>query len=222
MVAITAQVSVYPLGQSKLEPTIDQVLAIFHQHGLEAIHRPMSILVSGDNELVFAAIQTAFHAAASHGETVMVATLSNAYPKNVETPEGDFAILENGDDDVTCHPIGTVQNEFDETSHGELMRASKSRIILDPNLVAGLQGINPGQQVMVLFYFDRVDDFELLQHPRGDSDRPKQGVFTIRSPRRPNPIGVTVVDLLSIDGNVLTVRGLDAFDGTPVLDLKPI
>jgi tRNA-Thr(GGU) m(6)t(6)A37 methyltransferase TsaA len=102
------------------------------------------------------------------------------------------------------------------------MRASKSQIILDPNLVVGLQGLEPVQQVMVLFYFDRVDDFELLQHPRGDPNRQKQGVFTLRSPRRPNPIGVTVVDLLSVDGNVLTVRGLDAFNGTPVLDLKPI
>jgi tRNA-Thr(GGU) m(6)t(6)A37 methyltransferase TsaA len=74
---------------------------------------------------------------------------------------------------------------------------------------------------MVLFYFDRVGDFELLQRPRGDLAQPKRGVFTLRSPRRPNPIGVTVVELLSIDENVLTVCGLDAFDGTPVLDLKP-
>ena len=123
--------------------------------------------------------------------------------------------------DITFHPIGFVRNTFSSTSHWEQMHAGKSQIILDPGLVAGLQGMEPGQQVMVLFYFDRVDDFELLQHPRGDPDRQKQGVFTIRSPRRPNPIGVTVVDLLSIDENVLSVRGLDAFDGTPVIDLKP-
>ena len=123
--------------------------------------------------------------------------------------------------DITFHPIGFVRNTFSSTSHGEQMRAGKSQIILDPDLVAGLQGLVMGQQVMVLFFFDRVDGFVLLQHPRGDHTQPKRGVFALRSPRRPNPIGVTVVELLSIDGDVLTVRGMDAFDGTPVLDLKP-
>jgi tRNA-Thr(GGU) m(6)t(6)A37 methyltransferase TsaA len=78
-----------------------------------------------------------------------------------------------------------------------------------------------GQQVMVLFYFDRSHDYDLLQHPRGDPQRLKRGVFTLRSPRRPNPIGATVVDVIAIDENVITVSGLDAFNGTPVLDLKP-
>ena len=74
---------------------------------------------------------------------------------------------------------------------------------------------------MVVFYFDRMEDYELLQHPRGDCSQPRRGVFSLRSPRRPNPIGVTVVELISIDKNVLTVRGLDTFDGTPVFNLKP-
>jgi tRNA (Thr-GGU) A37 N-methylase len=59
-----------------------------------------------------------------------------------------------------------------------------------------------------------------LQHPRGDRSRELLGVFCIRSPRRPNPIGATVVDVLQIDGNVLRVLGLDALNGTPILDLK--
>jgi formylmethanofuran dehydrogenase subunit E len=74
---------------------------------------------------------------------------------------------------------------------------------------------------MVVFYFHRSRGFDLLQHPRGDKSRPRRGVFSLRSPRRPNPIGVTVVDLVAIDGNVLHVQGLDAINGTPVLDLKP-
>jgi tRNA-Thr(GGU) m(6)t(6)A37 methyltransferase TsaA len=123
--------------------------------------------------------------------------------------------------DITFHPIGFVRNTFVSSSHGEQMRAGKSQIILDPELVTGLQGLKPGQQVMVLFVFDRTDGFVLLQHPRGDRTQPERGVFALRSPRRPNPIGVTVVELLSIKGSVLTVRGLDAFDGSPVLDLKP-
>jgi tRNA-Thr(GGU) m(6)t(6)A37 methyltransferase TsaA len=61
----------------------------------------------------------------------------------------------------------------------------------------------------------------LLQHPRGDRNRPRRGVFALRSPRRPNPIGITVVDLIDVQGNVLRVQGLDAINGTPVLDIKP-
>ena len=62
---------------------------------------------------------------------------------------------------------------------------------------------------------------ELQQHPRRDTNRPKRGVFALRTPQRPNPIGVTIVDLVRVEGNVLFVRGLDAINGTPVLDLKP-
>ena len=61
----------------------------------------------------------------------------------------------------------------------------------------------------------------MLQHPRGDKSRPKRGVFALRSPYRPNHIGLTEVELLAINGNVLSVRGLDAINETPVLDLKP-
>ena len=77
-----------------------------------------------------------------------------------------------------------------------------------------------GQQLLVLFYFHRSAGYELSQHPCGDRSRPKRGVFTLRSPHRPNPIGVTVVELLAVDGNVLLVRGLDACSGTLLLDLK--
>ncbi len=118
-------------------------------------------------------------------------------------------------------PIGVVENDFDERTPAPLIRAEPSRIVLRPDLVEGLTGMEPGQSVLVLFHFDRIDDFDLLQHPRGDYNHPKRGVFTLRSPRRPNPIGATVVELLDIDENVLTVRGLDALNGTPVLDLKP-
>ena len=101
------------------------------------------------------------------------------------------------------------------------MRAALSRVVLDPLLVEGLQGVEPGQRIEVVFVFHRSDGYDLMQHPRGDRDRPCRGVFALRSPSRPNPIGVTTVDLLAIEGNVLVVRGLDALDGTPVLDLKP-
>ena len=123
---------------------------------------------------------------------------------------------------ITFTAIGHVENQFDEPVSSEEIRAVESRIVLDPDLVAGMQGLEAGQQLMVVFHFHRTEGFNLLQHPRGDRSRPRRGVFALCSPRRPNPIGVTVVDLLEIYGNILRVRGLDAINGTPVLDLKPV
>jgi tRNA-Thr(GGU) m(6)t(6)A37 methyltransferase TsaA len=122
---------------------------------------------------------------------------------------------------VTFRPIGYVENDFDEPVASDQIRAAESRIVLDPGLLDGLQGLEPGQPIMVIFCFHRSQGYDLRQHPRGDASRPERGVFALRSPRRPNPIGVTVADLLAMEGNVLRVRGLDALNGTPVLDLKP-
>jgi tRNA-Thr(GGU) m(6)t(6)A37 methyltransferase TsaA len=122
---------------------------------------------------------------------------------------------------VTCRAIGHVENDFDEPAGLRKMRSVESRIVLEPVLTEGLRGLEPGRQVMVIFHFHRSQGFDLLQHPQGDRSRPRRGVFALRSPHRPNPIGVTVVDVVAVDGNVLKVRGLDAINGTPVLDLKP-
>lgn len=122
--------------------------------------------------------------------------------------------------EMHLHAIGYVENDF--TVPGTLRDCSalESRLMVDPSLVEGLQGLEAGQQLMVVFYFHRSQGYELSQHPCGDPNRPKRGVFSLRSPHRPNPIGVTVVELLAVDGNVLHVRGLDACNGTPILDLK--
>jgi len=122
---------------------------------------------------------------------------------------------------VTYHPIGYVENEFDQPASPQRIREVESRIILNPDFVEGLMGLEPGGQVMVVFYFHRSQGFDLLQHPQGDTSRPRRGVFALRSPMRPNPIGVSVVDLIAVEGNVLRVHNLDAINGTPVLDLKP-
>lgn len=128
---------------------------------------------------------------------------------------------QEGAEPITFRAIGYVENSFDEPAAPDLIRAAPSRIVLQADLAEGLQGVEPGQRLMVIFYFHRSQGYELQQHPRGDASRPRRGVFALRSPRRPNPIGVTVVDLLAVEGNVLHVRGLDAINGTPVLDLKP-
>jgi tRNA-Thr(GGU) m(6)t(6)A37 methyltransferase TsaA len=123
---------------------------------------------------------------------------------------------------ITYEPIGYVESEYNDTISRDQIRDRESRIILDPQFLDGLKGLEPRQRLMVLFHFDRVKEYQLHQHPRGDPHRIKKGVFAIRSPRRPNPIGVTVVEILLVDGHILTVKGLDAFDGSPVLDLKPV
>jgi tRNA-Thr(GGU) m(6)t(6)A37 methyltransferase TsaA len=121
---------------------------------------------------------------------------------------------------VTFVPIGRVKGDFDVQAMPEEIAATESHIVLDADLVEGLTGVEAGRQAMVIFHFHKIADYELLQHPRGDSARPKRGVFALHTPFRPNPIGVTVVDVLAVEGNVLRVRGLDALDGSPVLDIK--
>ena len=122
---------------------------------------------------------------------------------------------------ISYTPIGRVENRFDRGASGDEMRASESRIVVNQELARGLEGITPGQQLLVVFHFDRSTGYDLLQHPRGDRSRPARGVFALRSPRRPNPIGITQVEVLDVEGNALRVKGLDAYNGTPVLDLKP-
>jgi tRNA (adenine37-N6)-methyltransferase len=85
---------------------------------------------------------------------------------------------------------------------------------------AGLMDIEGFSHLFVLWEFDRADGFDLVAHPPTDEGR-EHGVFSTRSPRRPNPIGLTVVELLRRDGAALHVRGVDMLDGTPVLDIKP-
>ena len=85
---------------------------------------------------------------------------------------------------------------------------------------AGLKDIEGFSHLFVLWVFDRSTDFDLVARPPSDAGRP-HGVFATRSPRRPNPIGLTVVELLGRDGTSLHVRGVDMLDGTPVLDVKP-
>lgn len=122
----------------------------------------------------------------------------------------------------TFTAIGHVENPFNDPTSAETLRAAESRIVLEPEFALGLKGLEAGRRVLVVFVFHRSQGFELMQHPRGDRSRAKRGVFSLRSPRRPNAIGVSEVDLVAIEGNTLRVRRLDALNGTPILDLKPV
>ena len=122
---------------------------------------------------------------------------------------------------IILHPIGYVERDKgDDGLSGNELRARPARILLDPALTDGLLGLEPGSDVVVLYYFHRSVGYDLQVHPRGDPSRPLRGVFAVRSPRRPNPIAVTIVRVLRVEGSVLEVIGLDALDGSPVLDIK--
>lgn len=103
-------------------------------------------------------------------------------------------------------------------------RSLSSKIVIHEDLVQALDGIEDFSHLFVVFYMHQVSEREkrrLKVHPRGREDLPLLGAFATRTASRPNPIGLTLVELLERKNNVLVVRGLDAFDGTPVLDLKP-
>lgn len=118
-------------------------------------------------------------------------------------------------------PIGYVESDFKEVQHDpDVFRGTVSRIRILDRYAGGLFRLEQFERIFVIFVFDRAEGYRLVIHPRGDVTRPERGVFATRSPYRPNPIGLAVADLLGLDGNVLTVRNLDAIDGTPVLDIK--
>jgi len=124
-------------------------------------------------------------------------------------------------DEIVLHPIGYVKTaaKGGEVKDKELL----SQIVLRDDLVDGLSGISDYSHLYVLFYLNQVSSEQrktLKVHPRGRQDIPLVGVFVARTMLRPNPIGLTLVELVKVEGNVLTVRGLDAYDETPVLDIK--
>lgn len=99
--------------------------------------------------------------------------------------------------------------------------APEALIVLEAHVLPALEGIRVGDQVLVLTWLDRADRDVLSVHPRGDTARPRTGVFATRSPHRPNPIGLHRVEVLAMNGRKIRVRGLEAVDATPVLDVKP-
>ncbi len=129
----------------------------------------------------------------------------------------------NSDATFSLRPIGYVRSAYTETKQvprgpGAKHEAEGTLDIL-PEFAAGLQDIEGFSHLFVIWVFDRSEGYELLGTPPTD-DRP-HGVFATRSPYRPNPIGLTVVEVLGREGDQVRVKGLDMLDGTPILDLKP-
>ena len=123
---------------------------------------------------------------------------------------------------IVLDPIGYVKTR----SEGEEVKDKSvlSQIIVRDDLVDGLSGISGFSHLFILFYLNQVTVKQrktLKVHPRGRQNMPLTGVFAARTMLRPNPLGLTLVELIKVEKNVLTVKGLDAYDETPVLDIKP-
>jgi tRNA-Thr(GGU) m(6)t(6)A37 methyltransferase TsaA len=100
--------------------------------------------------------------------------------------------------------------------------APEAWLVFEPEMLEGLRSIRPGDEVIVITWLDRARRDVLRVHPRDDPDNPLQGVFNTRSADRPNPIGLHPVEVLSTDGERVRVRNLEAVDGTPIVDVKPV
>jgi tRNA-Thr(GGU) m(6)t(6)A37 methyltransferase TsaA len=126
-------------------------------------------------------------------------------------------------DTSTLSSIGFIKSDFTTNAPSEMIRIQPSQLVVDPELVPGLMGLEPGMDILILFYLHRVplEEISLQLHPGHNPENPLRGVFATRSQFRPNRIGTTVVRIEQIEKNVITVSGLDAQDGAPLLDIKP-
>jgi tRNA-Thr(GGU) m(6)t(6)A37 methyltransferase TsaA len=100
--------------------------------------------------------------------------------------------------------------------------APEAWLVIDEGFAAGLAGLRPGDELVLITWLDRADRGILCNHPRGDPSRPVAGVFTTRSPHRPNPLGVHQVTVAAVNGSRVRVHSLEAVNGTPILDIKGV
>jgi tRNA-Thr(GGU) m(6)t(6)A37 methyltransferase TsaA len=121
-------------------------------------------------------------------------------------------------------PIGRVESPLTDRAAAPKQGsegAPDAWLVIEPGVAAGLDGLRPGDEIIVLTWLHQADRDVLRVHPRDDPSTPERGVFTTRSADRPNPIGLHRVEVAAVDGRRVLVRGLEAVDGTPVVDLKP-
>jgi tRNA-Thr(GGU) m(6)t(6)A37 methyltransferase TsaA len=121
--------------------------------------------------------------------------------------------------------VGTVESPLKERADAPKQGdegAPDAWLVFEPRMAPGLDGIVAGDELLVFTWLDRAERHVLRVYPRNDPSRPRQGVFNTRSPDRPNPIGLHRVTVIAIDGTRLHVRPLEALDGTPIVDVKPL
>jgi len=129
------------------------------------------------------------------------------------------------DTEYVIRPIGRVESPLADRESAPRQGdegAPDAWLVFTADASPGLLGLEVGADVLVLTWLDRADRATLRVHPRGDLSRPEQGVFATRSPDRPNPIGLHRVRILAIEENRFLVGDLEAIDGTPIVDVKPV
>jgi tRNA-Thr(GGU) m(6)t(6)A37 methyltransferase TsaA len=163
-----------------------------------------------------------FHGIEEKGEITSHPTaLKQAFAAGSGLITQDLALVSGDSQQITIKPIGWVRNEIKQLPRRQ-WKEVESEIILDPTMTEALDGVEEFSHIIVIFWMHKVfvKNIPLKIHPQGRQEFPLVGLFATHAPYRPNPIGVTVVKLLKRKGNVLRVKGLDAIDGTPVLDIK--
>src|SRR5918992_1411630 len=126
---------------------------------------------------------------------------------------------------IELKPIGRVESSLTELSSAPRQAdegAPEAWMVFEPELVEGLRSLRVGDEVLLMTWLDRARRDVLSVHPRGDRSRAEEGVFSTRSPDRPNPIGLHRVEVTAIDGTRVRVRRVEAIHGTPIIDVKPI
>jgi tRNA-Thr(GGU) m(6)t(6)A37 methyltransferase TsaA len=126
---------------------------------------------------------------------------------------------------MELRPIGSVSSPLHDRDAAPKQGdegSPEASLEIAPQFELALEGISVGDEILVFTWLDRADREILATHPRDDRSRPEVGVFATRSPDRPNPIGLHRVRVLSLDGPRLGIADMEALDGTPVLDLKPV
>ena len=124
---------------------------------------------------------------------------------------------------ITFNSIGTIHTPF-KIKEGMPIQSKraigiKGQVIIKEELAEGLSDLDGFSHIILIYYFHKSEGFELKTTPFLDQN--KRGVFSTRAPRRPNSIGISIVRLLSIEGNILNIENVDMLDGTPLLDIKP-
>ncbi len=144
-------------------------------------------------------------------------------PEQEHPPKRGARVEGSGQDNVNIEPIGIVKSPVKEPID-ENWRQVIAEIQLIDSLAPGLKGLDRFSHLIIVFFMHQYSftpATDLVRRPQERADMPEVGIFAQRAKHRPNPIGITAVELIELRGPVLVVRGLDAIDGTPVLDIKP-
>lgn len=138
----------------------------------------------------------------------------------METEYCKFLGKMNKDGSIFIKPLGVARNKIEQPMSSGWNDVITD-IIIDKKYAEGLDGIEDYSHIVVVYWFSKEEECHMKHHPQGNKDVPFIGIFACRCPQRPNPIGISTVELVERKNNVIKVKGLDILNGTPILDIKP-